>query len=336
MPIDNAIQGMSVRLNKELDRAYFPLKTFAFLRFMMSALWSNPLSAIAYLLLAIAIVAMLFRAKNIPLAAAIVSLIAALLAGILSWTGAAALAVFSALCIWHFSLWKNFTSSTFPYALVFSGVLVLLATVAFAGHIVPGFANVKILDHIRVSPVSAPFTMYLNYDKVFSAFVLASCGRLFWAGSPISIKPPVGRARATGIGALVLGACLLVIIPISMVAGYIAFEPKVMPVLWLWALNNFLFVTFAEEVLFRGMVQGSFSRAFARFGWSPYIALAISAGLFGLYHLEGGWSYVALATLAGLFYGTAYMKTGRIEVAMSVHFLLNLVHVLLFTYPRLA
>ena len=42
------------------------------------------------------------------------------------------------------------------------------------------------------------------------------------------------------------------------------------------------------------------------------------------------------ATLAGVGYGVAYQRTRRIEAAMVVHFALNAVHLLLFTYPALA
>ncbi|WHS31173.1 hypothetical protein QLQ09_15215 [Brucella sp. NM4] len=34
------------------------------------------------------------------------------------------------------------------------------------------------------------------------------------------------------------------------------FDPKIMPYLGIWAVNNLVFVAFAEEVLVRGMIQG--------------------------------------------------------------------------------
>jgi uncharacterized protein len=34
-----------------------------------------------------------------------------------------------------------------------------------ANHVLPGFNNLRVFDHIRFSPESAPFTMYLNFDK---------------------------------------------------------------------------------------------------------------------------------------------------------------------------
>ena len=53
-------------------------------------------------------------------------------------------------------------------------------------------------------------------------------------------------------------------------------------------------------------------------------------------HLAGGWRYAALAAIAGLGYGWAMRRTGRLEAAVLTHFGLNLVHLLLFSYPALA
>ena len=53
-------------------------------------------------------------------------------------------------------------------------------------------------------------------------------------------------------------------------------------------------------------------------------------------HLAGGITYVLLATVAGIGYGTAYHLTGRVEAGIVVHFLLNLSHLVLFSYPFVA
>ncbi|MFD1791571.1 CPBP family intramembrane glutamic endopeptidase [Ochrobactrum teleogrylli] len=113
------------------------------------------------------------------------------------------------------------------------------------------------------------------------------------------------------------------------------FDPKIMPYLGIWAVNNLVFVAFAEEVLFRGMIQGRLLAYSYYRCWHPAFAIAISAVLFGMLHYQGGLSYVALATVAGIFYGMAYYKSGRLISAIAVHFLLNLTHALFFTYPAL-
>ena len=61
----------------------------------------------------------------------------------------------------------------------------------------------------------------------------------------------------------------------------------------------------------------------------------IASILFGLAHLPGGWVYACFAAVAGLFYGYAYLKTQNIEASIIVHFAVNAIHFLAFTYPSL-
>jgi membrane protease YdiL (CAAX protease family) len=43
-----------------------------------------------------------------------------------------------------------------------------------------------------------------------------------------------------------------------------------------------------------------------------------------------------LSAIAGLFYGVAYQRTGRVEGSILAHATLNTGHLLLLTYPALA
>ena len=92
----------------------------------------------------------------------------------------------------------------------------------------------------------------------------------------------------------------------------------------------------AEEAFFRGFVQQKLMEKLSvklsarRAAWG---ATCIGAMLFGLAHFAGGPGYVLAATLAGLLYGVVYLYTGRLSMAIAVHFLLNILHLLFFTYP---
>jgi membrane protease YdiL (CAAX protease family) len=52
-------------------------------------------------------------------------------------------------------------------------------------------------------------------------------------------------------------------------------------------------------------------------------------------HFQGGLVYMALACLAGFFYGFAFLKTNKIQSSILLHFAFNTIHFLLFTYPWL-
>ena len=87
--------------------------------------------------------------------------------------------------------------------------------------------------------------------------------------------------------------------------------------LWLVALR--------EEFFFRGLLQ----RWLARWLKNDWAGLAAASVLFGLLHLPfrafPNWRFALLATLAGAFYGRAYLTTRSVRAAMVTHALVNTV-----------
>jgi membrane protease YdiL (CAAX protease family) len=99
--------------------------------------------------------------------------------------------------------------------------------------------------------------------------------------------------------------------------------------------NNLTVVALVEEALFRGYIQGGLSERLKNFPHGDKLALITAALLFGLMHTGLGPVWMILASLAGIGYGLAY-RFGGLLAAICVHFMLNLVHFFLFTYPMLA
>lgn len=99
-------------------------------------------------------------------------------------------------------------------------------------------------------------------------------------------------------------------------------------------MSNLFFCCVAEEGFSRGFLQHSLSQINSCY--PSIIAIAVASFFFGLAHYQGGIYYILLATIAGIFYGWVYHVTKRIEASIITHFLLNLTHLLLFTYPALS
>lgn len=198
-----------------------------------------------------------------------------------------------------------------------------------SNHLVPGFQNLKIYDHARFSSDSVPFTMYLNFDKTLAGLI----------AYVFLVKPEQASAfhrahLATSAKALALLMGLL--LPVACLIHYVRVDVKFPDLGWIWLLNNLFFVCMAEEVLFRGLIQGTLQKALPTTRLFSALSILMASGLFGLAHYKGGLPYIALATFAGLFYGFVYWKTRRIESSIAVHFGLNLTHFLFFSYPALA
>ncbi len=94
----------------------------------------------------------------------------------------------------------------------------------------------------------------------------------------------------------------------------------------LTAVGMFFFTAYLEEFLFRGIILNLLTHSFEK-----YLALLITSLLFGLAHLSGlDWRYFLLASLAGVFYGNAYLKTRTIPAPALVHTFVDLTWKLFF------
>jgi membrane protease YdiL (CAAX protease family) len=137
-------------------------------------------------------------------------------------------------------------------------------------------------------------------------------------------------ARSVGIH---FGLLAIILIPLGTALHFIRFDPAVAH--WKFlpadAVGIFLLTAWPEELLFRGLLQNSLTRA-----WSSETGGWVTASvIFGLAHITNNgvfpnWRYALLATIAGIFYGRTWRKTGSIFPAAIVHGLVDTTWHLLF------
>ena len=236
--------------------------------------------------------------------------------GAIDWRGLVSIAAIILLAVaWHKSAAK-------PAIRGVCELLLFLAALALTVHLIPGFHNLKVLDGVQAGPLSAPFTLYYNVDKALVPFVaFMVIGTLFTDGQTHST--PAWRW-------LGLALCVPALLTIATFAGGLKVELHFPDWLPTFLFANVLFVSLAEEALFRGWIQQRLTR------WlSATPALFIASLFFGLAHFSGGPLLILFATMAGLIYGLAWMWSRRLWVAVLFHVGLNLSHLLFFTYPIL-
>lgn len=203
-------------------------------------------------------------------------------------------------------------------------LLFIAVAIGLALHMLPGFGNAAILQQVRNTPDTAPYSLYLNLDKPLIGLWLLLV--LPWVVGPHTLRQAAASIPASTL--VTLAMCL----GLAWGTDWIEWAPGGGPAAALWIASNLLLTCITEEALFRGYIQGGLVHLG---GTAARCALPLSALLFGLAHAAGGWPWVLLASMAGLGYGIAYRR-GGLAASVAVHFIVNLAHYGLFSYPMLA
>jgi uncharacterized protein len=129
------------------------------------------------------------------------------------------------------------------------------------------------------------------------------------------------RLRDLRIGLLWLAVYAPIAVILGLLLGFLHFHPLI-PSVWRVLLGwifTFFFVAVPEELFFRGWMQNLLERRLGRM-----LALLVTAALFGLSHFNKravhfNWRYVLLASLAGIFYGRAWLQDRRVGASAVTH-----------------
>ncbi|MDX1924408.1 MAG: CPBP family intramembrane glutamic endopeptidase [Rickettsiaceae bacterium] len=273
---------------------------------------------LSYFCIALSAFVSIFSKKTpLILSLILMSLVFGFLGSVIDEVGILSLVVFYVLC----SLYFDDTRSSFVRLI--SAILgaVLLTLLCF--HKIPGFDN-YFLGNFKFSDSSYALSLYLNYDKISAAMVLIATSGLYKEEKFPSVKSLLTSSKY-------LLYCVSIILVPAYSFGYIDFDPKFPEISLFWVLNNLIFVAFAEEVIFRGVLQNQL-KSITSYDMHIYI----SALIFGILHFHGGLFYVSLSVIAGIFYGFAYDRTHqRLTSSIFVHFWVNGLHFFLFSYPFL-
>ena len=206
-------------------------------------------------------------------------------------------------------------------------------SLALALHWVPGFNNLPIVIDERITSDAIAFTFYANFDKAMAGLFLCA----FFYSNKKALKADSNKVSRLNVKQpiFIIIATVLASLTVALILELVSFNPKV-PDFWLaFIAINLLFTCVAEEALFRGLLQTKLSQIIS----STRLALLapiMTAAVFALAHFAGGINYVLVSFISGLGYGYIFYKTQRLEWAIICHWLVNVFHFFLFTYPMLS
>ena len=250
------------------------------------------------------------------------SLVAALSVDVIDVSAFFAIIIFAGIC---FGLKAYQCKRGVVYAVLW--LLTVIASLAFALHIVPGFSPWVFYENVQLSERSSEYIIRYGYDKAIVGFLLLAvlCDRIARSSEwkAIFVKLP-----------LILLPAATAVLMLGVAFGYLAWDPKLSSLMLWWALGNLFITCAAEEAFFRLLIQKPLQTCLLHVRYGLAMVLVISAVLFGLVHIGGGWVMVAGATVAGFAYALIFYKTGRVEAAIITHFALNVCHFVFFTYPK--
>jgi membrane protease YdiL (CAAX protease family) len=292
--------------------------------FSYSLFWHHSISTLCFFAFAMAFISLWIR-KTIWIWGSLL-LISYILAFDAKMITGMALIPILILWICHYFLKKELPKSIrFLFICIAIGV-----SLALAFHFLPGFINWEIASNLCISPGAYPYNLWLNFDKPFiGLFALVF-------GIPlISSKTELLRILKISIPISLAG--ILILMAISLYFNLVRWDPKIPVIIFVWLIDNLIFVSVPEEAFFRGFIQ---KELYLWFGKNPVAGLGsicITSFFFTLLHLiwVADLSFLCLVFIASLIYGIIYQVTRSIEASILCHFGLNIVHFLFFTYPFL-
>ena len=249
--------------------------------------------------------------------------------GILTENAVILMGIFWALSYYGYANFK-------PRSRMMAQVVMISLTGLLLLHYFEGFEPWIIVRHLHLGHRYLPFTHFVFYEHAFIGVCLLGMGAL-----PNLIRHyPEWKVMFRDAWPIAVTA----IVSIYVLAGF----SDHVDIDWGWthylkifAFTNLFFVCIAEEAIFRGMIQRPMTSLFERWNIGkvdigPSVAMIITVGLYSLRHYYSGLEVMIYAMLTGTFYAYAYMKTRRVEACIFVHWCVNVVHFLSFTYPMLA
>jgi membrane protease YdiL (CAAX protease family) len=204
------------------------------------------------------------------------------------------------------------------------GITIFLMTIVLMTHLLQGINNPKIIDDYTFSENAVSFTKYLNIDKAIAGFFLL-----------LYVVPRSKKVNYENSIIAVLVATLVTSISLltAVLTGMVDLDPKFSGLIIPWALTNLFLTCYTEEAFFRGFIQVQISSILSKYSINHIISIFVSGILFGLVHLSAGFAYTVIASLLGCSFAYIYYKTKNIYWPICAHFIFNLSHFVLFTYP---
>lgn len=211
-----------------------------------------------------------------------------------------------------------------------TAIAAIAATVALWYVVLPRRTGSDLLLLATLAAIQLADVFELLYPRATGRLRVDILGTAMLVRTAMVAVLSIRRLEGVGFGFLptrrdwaIGAACYAIFVPIGfgigIATGFFAFANRPLWLLVPTFLGFLWVVALAEEFVFRGILQPALGRMLHN-RWAGWILASL---LFGAVHLPfrsfPNYRFALLATVAGLFYGWAYMKAQSIRAAMVAH-----------------
>ena len=264
----------------------------------------------------------LFKERRITYVSAALSVLCAYLSDSINIEASLVVTVYFMACLLFFKFEVSNWAKTALWLIIFC-----LSTFMMQG-VFLGFKDWKILINETVSANAAAYTLNLDIAAAFTGL-----GLLLFGFKNISKKKVFIDSLTKAAPAMIL--CLVIIMLSALTVGIVQFEPKMPNFLLTWMLINLFVFSISQEMVFRYFLLGSLLDILEGYRFAGLFSMLVCSAIYLTYLMPLTLGYAVAAFIASMFFSYVFVKTRKVEMSIILHFMLNLMHILLFTYPML-
>lgn len=174
-------------------------------------------------------------------------------------------------------------------------------------------------NYFQMLSVKYLIVIQVTFEKFFTALLLAA----------YILKPKITqnywRRGLSGTWEVLLLVYLALLVPLVAVLYFFA-GLRIGDFSLFSLILTLIIICFTEEILYRLILQNWLYRVLRVYSKSlaSWLAITIVSVIYALFHIELGWLAVSAYCFVGAAYGYVYQKSGKIEVAILVHFAVRL------------
>lgn len=188
-------------------------------------------------------------------------------------------------------------------------------------------AMISWTNYFQLLSAKYPIVIQVTFEKYFCAVLLAA----------YVLKPRINinywRGGVAGTWEVLLLLYIVLLLPLAIIL-HVFSGLRIGNQNLLQLVMSLIIICFTEEILYRLILQNWCYRILRNYSRSlaSWLAIALVSTGYALFHIELGPSLVIIYFFIGSAYGYVYQKSGKIEVAILVHFAVRLTFSLILAF----